>query len=192
MKWIIDPGHSGLVDGFYLTQGKRSPEVPPGIYEGEFNRNIAFYIEHLREGDTVITAQGPLNPTLASRTAFANMLHKKFGNCALISIHANAAQGNGWSPAQGLTVFTHPQPSPRSATLASLLEDELNRVNYTYSRGIRKARFTMLTKTQCPSVLLELGFMTNKEEAERLADHYTQLKIAEAISRAMTSYEEML
>ena len=40
--WIIDPGHEGMSpEGLYLRAGKQSPFVPPGIYEGEFNHDIA-------------------------------------------------------------------------------------------------------------------------------------------------------
>ena len=186
-RWILDPGHGGMAFDTYMTAGKQSPEVPPGIYEGEFNRSVCELISWSLD-DVEITAPGPINIPLKDRVRFVNQLHKRFKDCVLISIHANAAAGSGWSKARGLVVFHSKKASADSKRLAKLVEGELAFADYTKSRGIKKANHTITTKVKCPAILVECGFMTNKEEAASLASYKTQNLIADAIVSACELY----
>ena len=196
-NWILDPGHGGIAFGQYMTKGKRSPEVPPGIYEGEFNREVCQWISAMylsvtpahRERDPIFTVVGALNVPLAYRVSFVNELQRRVKDCALISVHANAAPGKGWSDPRGFTVFTDRTNDQDSYNLAHLIEKELTALGYTDSRGVRQANHAMTFKTTCPAVLVECGFMTNKEEAKHLATPNAQHAIGGAIARAMIKYE---
>jgi N-acetylmuramoyl-L-alanine amidase len=74
MKWILDPGHGGMAFGHYMTPGKRSPQVPPGIYEGEFNRAIANSVHDGNYLETIVTNPGPINISLKKRVSFVNSI----------------------------------------------------------------------------------------------------------------------
>jgi len=56
-------------------------------------------------------------------------------------------------------------------------------------RGVRQAGFLVLRKTSMPSVLVELGFITNKEEERYMKSAEGQNNLAKAISNAFTSYK---
>ncbi len=55
-------------------------------------------------------------------------------------------------------------------------------------RGVRQAGFLVLNATSMPSVLVELGYISNAEEAKFLASASGQKKLSECISKAFTSY----
>jgi N-acetylmuramoyl-L-alanine amidase len=50
----------------------------------------------------------------------------------------------------------------------------------------------MIRAPKCPAVLLEMGFMTNKTDAQKLQDPMTQIRIAERISDTMAEFTEYM
>lgn len=193
MKFLLDPGHGGMAFEYYLTPGKRSPEIPPGIYEGVYNREICKLVENavvlfVHNFDVETIASGPINIPLAARVKFANQIYKRDRNCALISIHCNASPKPGWSSANGFAVF-----HKRSQALAEIVHDSYNRNNVDIrSRGIKLANFTMVNRPLCPSVLLEMGFMTSAEEVALMQRPETKEAIVEALLGAMDNYTETM
>ena len=57
-----------------------------------------------------------------------------------------------------------------------------------YSRGVRQDILWVLSQSAMPSVLTEIGFLTNKQEANFMLSSAGQEKIADAISEAFTGY----
>ena len=57
-------------------------------------------------------------------------------------------------------------------------------------RGVKQAGFLVLYKTTMPSVLIETGFLTNKEEEKFLADPASQEKMATGIFKAFEAYKK--
>jgi N-acetylmuramoyl-L-alanine amidase len=53
---------------------------------------------------------------------------------------------------------------------------------------VRSAGFIVLKSSDIPSVLIELGFLSNKEDTERLLISEEQLKIAKSISKGIQNY----
>ena len=191
--WILDPGHGGLgPGGEYLTPGKRSPQVPPGIYEGDFNRRVCQEIVALcQDFDVTVTNPGPVNCGLRERAEYINQLQKVRKNCVLLSIHANAAKGNGWSSAHGATIFHHPKNKGGKALAEWVLNSFDQHVRVDTLRGIKPARFAILSKTRSiPGVLIECGFMTNRLDATHLASPEGQFEIAFAVTEMVKSFED--
>ena len=186
MIWLFDNGHGGCVGAKYLTKGKRSPEVMPGlgIYEGEFNRDI------VKRVVGTLPMEGPIltydlvpeaaNIKLKERIRRANEGWSKYESPMLISIHANADGRNGeWTDANGLTVFHYPG-STKGKALAQAAHDSLMKHCNIKSRGLKTARFAMLRRTRMPAILVEHGFMTNKGDAKKLASDKFRSQIAAA------------
>ena len=193
--WILDPGHGGTgPGGEYLTPGKRSPLIPPGIYEGEFNRNICKKVDELCVNyDTTITNPGPVNAGLRARTKYARGLHKERGNCIFMSIHANAAgNGRAWYPsAHGAVVFHHPRDE-RGKELASWVLEHFDvHTLLSTERGIKTSRFSVLSGTRAmPSILVECGFMTELNDARYIASESGRNDIAQAIFQTIDVCEQ--
>jgi len=55
-------------------------------------------------------------------------------------------------------------------------------------RGIKKALFYVLEGTLMPSVLTEIGFITNREEEKRMRDNDYQWKIAKSITDGIVNF----
>ena len=56
------------------------------------------------------------------------------------------------------------------------------------NRGVRQAAFWVLLKSACPSVLFEMGFISNPEEERYLANSENQAAIARALCDAFTNF----
>ncbi len=206
IKWILDAGHSGVGFGHYLTWGKRSPEVPPGILEGEFNRRICHLIHKISPSNTLELTPGPINIPLSywqdkkyfsSRTAYVNELYKrerKQGNeIAVLSIHANAAGNKGWYDREGCVIFTPKNPTSKEDTLALYIADSFNEIPHKDSAIIKHKNVSrILSKTKCTSVLIECGFMTNKDDAKYMASEKGRFEIAKAIHAGMVNHENAI
>ena len=60
------------------------------------------------------------------------------------------------------------------------------------SRGVRQSKFLVLSRTNMPSVLVEVGYLTNKNEERYLKSEYGQLRVAASIYRGIRNYKHKL
>jgi len=77
-----------------------------------------------------------------------------------------------------------------SVKFAKVLARELKRnlKRDVHFKGIRRAGFAVLKTPGTPSVLIEVGFITNPKEARKLANSRFQKKVAYSIYRAILKY----
>ena len=76
----------------------------------------------------------------------------------------------------------------RSIELASMVEKSFAARKYTKSRGVKQAGFAVLRRATMPSILIEAGFMSNKEEEIYLGSENGQLDIANALLESVESF----
>lgn len=186
MKWIIDCGHGGVAFGVYLTTGKQSPEVPPGVYEGEYNRLIGTELASaLRASgiDACCINSGPVNARETEKADAANRIAKVHGDCVYLALHCNASPSKGWSSANGTACFHVPKRILQSGfvsrkdyatekKLATRFVNNFSMSNDLENRGVKEANFYILRAVKMPAVLLEMFFMTCKEETEDMARNW--------------------
>ena len=85
-----------------------------------------------------------------------------------------------------------------SEDLASLIQEHMsdNLQGITNNRGVKQAGFHVLVGATMPNVLVEVGFLSNKKEANNLTKSYYRRNIAESIYKAIadfkTKYEKSL
>lgn len=194
MIWLFDPGHNRMCGAKYLTRGKQSPEVIPGlgVHEGEFNHDIvkrvvgALRFKGISSADLVPEARGV---PIRERIKRANKTWHYHPKCRLISIHANADGRDGeWTDANGLVVFHYPG-SRKGQHLANAAHQSIVKHTGMKTRGIKTARFAMLRRTRMPAILVEHGFMTNKGDARRLASDKFRTQVADAYVEMILSIE---
>lgn len=77
-----------------------------------------------------------------------------------------------------------------SETFASLVQNQFKHRVQRRSRGVHQAGFYVLWSASMPSVLVELGFLTNPREARFLNSDRGQTYLASAIFRAVRDYED--
>jgi N-acetylmuramoyl-L-alanine amidase len=175
MKIMLDAGHG------INTPGKRTPD---GMREFEFNSAIAEIAKKLLleyENTQVIFAHDPtgkVDVSLADRVAKAN--NEKVD--AVVSIHANA-YGDDWNEANGIETFISDDRMPfNELELASHIQNHLICETGRRNRGVKRGNLYMTkVSNMIPSVLVECGFMTNKEEAALLKTDSYREKCAQAI-----------
>lgn len=200
-KWtfLLDPGHGGMVNGRYVTPGKRSPVFPNGdvLYEGVNNRlNVNAVFKLATNLGFKVANLVPTNEdvSLLKRVTLANKYGRK---SVYISFHSDAAgDGVNWHPANGITVFTS-----KGQTLSDKFADivfknlrsqfpEMNmRQDMTDKDPDKEENFFVLQKTIMPAVLLELGFHTNFKEAQYIQTEEFRLKLAKAMVDSMYEWE---
>lgn len=76
-----------------------------------------------------------------------------------------------------------------SLLLASKIENEFGTRAGRKSRGVKQAGFQVLWETTMPSVLVEIGYLSNVKEERELNDEKVQDYIASAVYRAFKEYK---
>lgn len=76
----------------------------------------------------------------------------------------------------------------QSINFASKVQKQFKSIG-RYDRGVKQAGFLVLYKTTMPSVLIELGFLSNIEEEKFLKDTVNQHKMANSIFKAFQEYK---
>jgi len=79
-----------------------------------------------------------------------------------------------------------------SLMVASTIQNNFTNVLKRKNRGVKQAGFAVLHQTYMPSVLIESGFITNKEEGAYLNSKSGQENIANAIYSAIIDYKKHL
>lgn len=75
-----------------------------------------------------------------------------------------------------------------SIHIAQYVQENLTSDANRHDRGVRQAGFLVLNATSMPSILVELGYISNAEEAKYLASSSGQKKLSQCISRAFDKY----
>jgi N-acetylmuramoyl-L-alanine amidase len=193
MKFILDTGHSGIdpTTGKYVTAGKRMVKDGITFYEGVNNRRVAKALlqKMLDKGlDAELLFDDWRDVSLGQRVALANALHfKNNKKVFLISIHSDGmGMGTDWHPAKGITTFIFTNAGKVSQRYANVIQNELicEMHGLTISRGVKRGNYQILRETNCPAVLLELGFHTNKEEVQKMLTEEWLDKVTDAILNA--------
>jgi len=76
----------------------------------------------------------------------------------------------------------------KSIELAHLVQNSFAKYAIRHNRGVKQAGLIVLHQTFMPSVLVEVGFLTNRREEDYLNSKSGQFKIANAIARAIKKY----
>jgi len=79
----------------------------------------------------------------------------------------------------------------QSSQLAEEIQKELNIFLGTENRGIKQAPFKVLKGVACPAILVEVAFISNPEEEQKLIKDDFQQKVAEAIYQGLKKYTKL-
>ena len=178
MLICLDPGHGpGCVNG-----------TPDGTYlEQEFALDMANRLgRRLRAAgaSVLMTRTAEEYPGLNERARIAN----DAGADYFVSIHSNAyGDGDEWTSPRGFGVYTSagPETAERNVLGGKILEEAKAAGILIHGDGRFYNRFTVLTETDMPAVLLECAFHTNQEDAELLKDSGWRDKLADAAAKGI-------
>ncbi|MCQ2336337.1 MAG: N-acetylmuramoyl-L-alanine amidase [Paludibacteraceae bacterium] len=84
--------------------------------------------------------------------------------------------------------FMKDQYMERSIECADFVQSKLVDASGRTDRGVRQAGFLVLRATAMPSILIELGFISNREEEKALNNDDQQIANAESIYKGLMAY----
>ncbi|MDO5470235.1 MAG: N-acetylmuramoyl-L-alanine amidase [Akkermansia sp.] len=182
---VLDPGHGGYDTGNNSAQVK----------EVDFCLQLADELKDAlskRGHHVVLTRNRNRHVSPQQRVSCANEADAPI----FISLHLN----NGRADIQGIETYCAAPAEPgqtlrpankhdaANAALAFALHSSLVAATEAQDGGIRRACFNQLNSVDCPSVLLQLGYASNPEEAARLATPEYRSKLVAAITEGVNTF----
>ncbi|MBR8836284.1 MAG: N-acetylmuramoyl-L-alanine amidase [Stigonema ocellatum SAG 48.90 = DSM 106950] len=176
LKILLDPGHGGTESG---------ASGPTGYLEKDLNLVVSKLVrdELVKRGATVVmTRFDDMEVSLGDRVAMINHEEPTIS----ISIHHNSLPDDG--DAENIKGFAsfwyHPQANSLALFLHDYIVKKLRRPDY----GVFWDNLALTRPESAPSVLLELGFMSNPNEFELVTNSQEQKKEALAIANAIVEW----
>lgn len=183
IKIFIDQGHNPTG---YHNSGARGY----GLFEEDINYQVGVYLAEMLNNDprfearlsrpTPNTVLGTNNSTsLIERVRMANEWPADY----FISIHSNA---NPNPEVQGSEVYIYRKYTQANWLAEQVLDGVVEAVG-TKNNGVRvNSSLYVLRKTKMPSILVEMGYLTNQSDAEKLRDN--QYQFAQGIFNGIMRY----
>ena len=188
---FLDPGHGGSDSGA-VENGVREKDLTLSVYNKVSSRLASL-------GYTVLTSRNTDKDVgLVDRADQAN----KSNADMFLSIHFNAggrgtAYGietyyykheQGYEPEINKDNHNSPERIEKSRKLANKIQQNLLYKTGAYDRGVKRASFAVLRETSIPSILVELGFIDNQEEVNKIKTNEYQEKLADGIVDGIVEY----
>ena len=199
---VLDPGHGGKDPG----------ATNPFGTEANYNLSVANLVRSrlmAKNYKVVMTRNSNVYLTLQERVELANAIKE---NAIYISIHFNS----GGRSARGIETFTLSPPgvshygsdfkASDNQTRAGNEHDSANIAlaaavhgwtlkqlgKNTLDRGIKRARFSVLSGVSHPAILLEGGFMSHPYEARLIENPAYQKALADGVVFAIDRYRKVV
>ncbi len=173
------------------TVGKRTP-VMPGlnrqIYENEFNRAAKNkFIEACMRQDFSVY---DVKPEFQDVSISERVRRINSQNLTLLVTFAYNAYLEEFNSASGLEVFYSPlnARANESRALAQNLYNQLRLGTEQNLRGVKTLDVGVLSSVNCPSSLIEAGFMTNLREAKLMINPLFQTEVGEEACHGVCDY----
>jgi len=171
---VIDPGHGG--------------RDPGTSHHGIAEKDVVLAISHMVMGHlnnnpnirAYMTRNSDITVANSWRAAFANQMADLY-----VSVHVNAVNNRPTVTGIETWYMNHTRETAQGFTsrqFARIMQYRLIMATGAIDRGIKSnSNWIVLRDTTMPAVLMEVGFMTNREEATRLNTQQHQQVIARAI-----------
>jgi N-acetylmuramoyl-L-alanine amidase len=197
---ILDPGHGGQDSG----------AMAGNVLEKDLTFDVAQRVDRLLGAQgipTLLTRAGDSYISLSERAELIN----RANDAIVVSIHFDegprsevsgietyfaAQQTTGvptiasWLPF--LQKIGNVQPNVESQSLAQFIQGQLVAHTQAINRGTKAEQFYVLANVRHPAVLVEAGFLTNKNEIGKLGDANYREQLAVAISDGILKYRDTI
>lgn len=200
---VIDPGHGGKDPGgenLALKLNEKANTLDVALRLAQILQKQGYVVTLTRADDHFVE--------LKDRTAIANAAHGDL----FISIHFNIAPDPSVSGAETWVLTPPGEPSTNRANLlaSDMVVDSGNKFDLwnavagylaewaltkrvgADNRGVKRARYVVLTDLQMPGMLIEGGFLTNTVEGRKIATAAYRQQLAQGIADGVALYAESL
>lgn len=191
-KVIVDPGHGGEDGGAEGINGaiEKDINLSMSLMLRDLLRINGFEVIMTRETDASIHDSGTKTLRKKKKSDLHNRLDimKENPDAIVLSIHQNKFTIEKYSGAQ---VFYGTQVPEASQALAQTIQDNIKAMlQPENTREIKEAYDTLFLLQNAPSpiVLVECGFLSNKQEADLLVNPEYQKQLAFVICISVMEY----
>ena len=178
---VVDAGHGGNVPG----------ATKLGVKEKDLDLHFVLQLKRLfdHSGKNIgvyYTRTDDSNPSFESRVGLANDSEADI----FLSIHNNSTASGRMSSINGTEVmYKGADTTGESKRFATLCLDKLLGALESRNKGtVVGDEVYIIRMSEAPVALVEVGFMTNSKELEKLQDNEYQKKAASALYDAVVSY----
>lgn len=173
---VIDAGHGGTDPG--TVNGK--------TYEKNIVLSVAKKVKQKLESagaKVIMTRESDVYKTLEERVQIAKNNYAEL----FVSIHVNSASPS----ASGTETYYDTSKNPNgyeSYLLAKAIQQQIVSNASMKDRGVKDYNFYVVRNNNVPSVLIELGFITNNSDYQKLTSDYYQDIFAQSIYNGIVQY----
>ena len=179
---VIDPGHGGADPGKIGINDAKEKDI---------NLQVAKRVKKLledkgvkvimtREKDQMLSEGSTGSKKVQDMKERVKLINDTAPDLA-VSIHQNSYSGEEVHGAQ-VFYYTH---STEGEKLAEIMQKALLSVDHRKAKA--DSTYYLLRRTEVPTIIVECGFLSNYEEAEKLVDEKYQKQLAKAIVKGIES-----
>ncbi|WP_018753959.1 N-acetylmuramoyl-L-alanine amidase CwlD [Paenibacillus sanguinis] len=187
---VLDAGHGGPDGGASSREGliEKDINLAVSLYLRDYLQQAGAIVVMTREEDKDLAApntQGYSKRKTEDLKTRVRFVEEQQANL-LVSIHMNSIPSPRWRGAQ---TFYYPNHAD-NPVLALMIQEELTRNLENTDRVAKPAdkKVYLLETVKIPSVLVEVGFLSNPEEARQLGNEAYQRKVAASIYQGILRY----
>ncbi len=171
---VVDPGHGGKDPGAIGIGNIQEKEIVLDIAQQVTNQLEQKGVQ------AILTRQDDREIDLAPRVQLADRVNATI----FVSIHANAIDMTR-PDISGLETYYY---SESGKNLARIIHNNILQSTGIPDRRVRFANFYVLRRTSMPATLVEVGFVTGRDDAARLSNPTYRSQMAAAIVRGILEY----
>jgi len=186
---ILDPGHGGVDGGAVSDTGQNEKEITLSIskYLQDYLNESGALVIMTRESDIDLADKGTTGVSRRKLEDLQNRIRLTNDSMAdfFVSIHLNSIPSDRWHGAQ---TFYYPVRE-ENEKMAKLIQQEMIKSLANTDRvPLPRNDLMVLKYVDVPSVLVEVGFLSNTEEARLLSTKEYQRKVAFSIYQGISKF----
>lgn len=179
---VVDAGHGGEDFGTHSLDTPKYQEKNLNMSTAMMLKNFLQYFGYR----VVMTRTNDVFISLEERAQMTNKLKPKL----FVSVHYNSAPSK---QAEGIEVYYYLDEKDRrrkecSKYLAEAILSKVIQNTQAKSRGVKHGNYSVIRETKVPAVLIEGGFLTNKNEMDKLKNATYLKQIALGIAQGIQEY----
>lgn len=174
---ILDPGHGGKDPG----------TVKGSVSEKSITLKVSTQVKQLLENagaKVYMTRTGDTYPSLQDRVDFTQANYGEI----FVSVHVNSTANSSAQGTETYYAISTGDMYQEDIDLATFVNNQIvNNLNMK-NRGVKQEQYYVIRNMVIPSILVELGFLTNTEDHNKMTnDQYVNL-FAESIYNGILQY----
>lgn len=186
---ILDAGHGGMDSGAVSVYGDEEKHLNLAVAKklGAFLENAGVRVIYTRTEDEMLESENR-SGSKKTRDLLARVeLAKKYPQALFVSLHMNTLPIEKY---KGLQVF-YTDRNDANRALAQVLQNTVSaslQTDNTRKAKDAEGKIYILDRIDQPALLVECGFLTNKDEAGLLKDEKYQAKLCYVLSRPILDF----